>query len=134
MTGVHWAPAQIAELRQLKQEKRSYPQIAAILGRSREAVAGKLRRLKRDPDHIRPSCWADPANVAELQRLCVAGLSNTQIAAALGSTVDAVRNKLWRLKPGCRGGYAGPGHGRRMVVDRPSPSMPRLKFMEGARV
>ena len=87
------------------------------------------RRLGGAPDTV----WT-PELVTELCRLWKAGVSAGLIAVVLGHSLtrSAVLGKLWRMK--MQSDYNRPRPPRARVVpppvERPKPSMPRLKFTE----
>lgn len=112
-----WADtANIQKLIALRQEGRSAAYIARALGVSKNAVIGKIHRIKKKQKtnkpllshtykgkansaaaFARPSFWTDSARVERLKDLWQAGVPTRRIAEILGTTQRAVRHKAEHL-------------------------------------
>lgn len=147
-----WADtANIQKLIALRQEGRSAAYIARALGVSKNAVIGKIHRIKKKQNttepilshtykgkansaaaSARPSFWADPARVERLKDLWQAGVSTRRIAEILGTTQRAVRHKVEHLGLPRRAAPLPSSRHRHDLTpspaDHPSPPTPSETF------
>lgn len=75
----------------------SYDDAARQLGRTRNAIIGRRRRLMKASAPRRLPCWT-PAQEDELRRLIAAGKQVEEIASELNRTPGAVQNRIQRLR------------------------------------
>lgn len=145
-----WTQAEIAQLRRMFADGNSPSAIASTMGRTRNAVIGRLNRMglrckpevtKRSRQHgqiVRRKAvsreWTSQ-EVAELADLVTRGFSATQIGKLMNRPRNSVMTRAWRdgLRLGGSKNNNPPGW-RGIVKPAPAPRQPKpMLFQDGNR-
>jgi hypothetical protein len=106
---VPFTPAEDERLRTLRAAGRTFEEMATLMGRTRDSIAGRLRKLKLPPPERARGAQAHgrngtsgawpPERDAELRRLVAVrpALGASQIGNRLGLGKGAVIGRCWRL-------------------------------------
>lgn len=89
-----WTPENIRRLIELAATK-TVPEIARIMGTSKNSVVGKAHRMGIFFPTFRAECAKDHREIA---RMILAGMGVTEIARALGQHISTVNNKIDYLR------------------------------------
>jgi hypothetical protein len=102
-----WSEVAVAELIDLTAKGLTSGQISLRIGKTRNSIIGKWRRLggevaDRFPGSAgRPLIW-NPQRVAELRKMWISGYPSREIADKIGMSISAVNHKIAQVMAGPR--------------------------------
>ena len=103
-----WQGDEVVKLRRLLESGKTQPEIAQVLGRTRNAVVSKIRTLRYEPEQCSfDGRFAKPWSAEEytlLRELLTQGHSTLHIAQQLKRSISAMNNKLYHYGLRRRGG------------------------------